>query len=85
MYCVSPAGRGQIEKKWPGVREVGGAERERESASVRRRRRRGPRKREEMAMVALTLDSRRARECFAEEDLSSKEERRWRDREKSRW
>jgi hypothetical protein len=71
------------------VREVGGAEgereRERESASVRRRRRRGPRKREEMAMAALPLDSRRARECFAEEELSSKEERRWRDREKTRW
>ncbi len=58
---------------------------ERETASVRRRRRRGPRKREEMAMAALPLDPRRALECFAEEELSSKEERRWRDREKSRW
>ncbi len=60
-------------------------QRERERASVRIRRRRGPRKREEMAMAALPLDSRRARECFAEEELSSKEERRWRDREKIRW
>jgi hypothetical protein len=84
-WCIADGQRADRKETARSVGGRRGRERERERASVRIRRRRGPRKREEMAMAALPLDSRRARECFAEEELSSKEERRWRDREKSRW